>query len=98
MEPRREYGIFITVNDRKITKVIIDSHYQAKHQSSINDEIILGLVRLLNKGTFPVQDKNGSFEYFVTDLLQLGSKTYKLVWLLENDQMYIGVVNAYRRK
>lgn len=45
-----------------------------------------------------MQERNGPYEYFVTDRLTLDKKLYKLVWLLEDDQLYIGVVNAYRRK
>lgn len=95
---RREYDISITVNMRQVTKVIIDPHYEAKHSDSISDEVIVSLVKLLDGGTYPVQDKNEPFEYFATDGLILGNKMYKLVWLLEDDQIYTGVVNAYRRK
>lgn len=95
---RREYKVNIQVNSRKITKVIIDPHYQDKHSAVITDELILELVDLLHKGTFPVQDSDLNFEYFVTDGLKLRNKKYKLVWLLEKNKLYIGIVNAYRRK
>lgn len=95
---RREYDIHITVNSRRIHKVIIDDHYEIKHKESINDELILRLVRLLDGGTYPVQDRDTPYEYFVTDGLKVDGKLYKLVWLLEDDQLYIGVLNAYRRR
>lgn len=95
---RREYTIAITINSRRIKKVIIDAHYEGKHRGSVNDELILRLVQLLDGGVFPLQDRNEPFEYFVTDHLKLEDKLYKLVWLLEDDQIYIGIVNAYRRK
>lgn len=95
---RREYSIQLKVNDRKIKKLIIDPHYETKHKASINDELILELVELLDGGTFPVQSREGNFEYFVTDNLVLNDKKYKLIWLLEDNKIYIGAVNAYRRK
>jgi len=95
---RREYDIAITVNGRQVSKAIIDPHYELKHVDSISDQVILELVRLLDGGVFPVQERTGSYEYFVTDKLRLGEKLFKLVWLLEDDHLYIGVVNAYRRK
>jgi len=55
-------------------------------------------VDLLHKGTFPAQDSDLDFEYFVTDGLKLRNKKYKLVWLLEKNKLHIGIVNAYRRK
>ena len=93
---RREYRINIVVNDRQVKKVVIDP--QLKHSDVISDRLILKLVRLLNKGTFPATDHDGDYTYFVTDRLKLDEKLYKLVWLLEKDQLYIGVINAYRRK
>lgn len=95
---RRKYDISITVNGRPIAKVVIDPHYELKHGDTVSDEVILGLVKLLDGGVFPMQERTGVYEYFVTDGLKLGDKRYKLVWLLEDDQLYIGVVNAYRRK
>jgi len=95
---RREYDISITVNERLITKVVIDPHYEIKHSDSISDKVILELVKLLDGGIFPWQERNKAYEYFVTDGLRLNEKLYKLVWLLEDDELYIGVVNAYRRK
>ena len=95
---RREFSINIRVNSRKVHKVIIDSHFELKHKSVINDELILRLVKELDRGVFPVQDRSGAFEYFVTDKMLLDGKFYKLVWCLEDDELYIGIVNAYRRK
>ena len=95
---RREYEAEITVNSRRIRKVIIGAHYEGKHRETINDDLILRLVRLLDGGVFPAQDRNGAFEYFMTDQMKLDGKLYKLVWLLEDEQLYIGVINAYRRK
>jgi hypothetical protein len=95
---RKEFSVSITVNSRKIHKVIIDSHYEAKHKSVIHDELILRLVKNLDGGIYPVQDRSAPYEYYVTDRMEFEGKLYKLVWLLEDDQIYIGVVNAYRRR
>ena len=95
---RREYSVSIKVNGKRVTKVIIDPHYELKHSKSINDDIIVGLVKLLNNGTFPIQDSDEEFEYFVTDNLDYKGRRYKLVWLLENNRLYIGIINAHRRK
>jgi len=97
MSQRREYNISIQVNERAITKLIIDPHYELKHGENISDELILELVSLLDKGIFPSSGVDGAFTYFATDGLSLRGKKYKLIWLLEDDQLYIGVVNAYRR-
>ena len=95
---RREYKLRIKVNGQQIEKVIIDPHYELKHSRSVSDDLILELVRLLNNGTFPVQDFDEPFQYFVTDNLKFKGRRYKMIWLLENKEIYIGVVNAYRRK
>ena len=36
---RREHDIQITVNGQRITKVIIDPHYEEKHSKTVSDEI-----------------------------------------------------------
>ena len=93
---RRSYKIDpIVVNGRFYSEVIIDSHYEEKHSDHINDELILILVKLLN-GRFevPVDIKDG-FGYFVT-MIELNLKFYRLIWLLENEAVYIGVVNTFR--
>ena len=95
---RREYELLVSVNSRQLVKVIVDSHYEVKHSGSVSDEVILNLVRLLDGGVFPPQERSGVYEYFVADNLKFEKKVYKLVWLLEDGQSCIGVVNAYRRK
>ncbi|MCB9085743.1 MAG: hypothetical protein H6624_15455 [Bdellovibrionaceae bacterium] len=94
---RREYKQQLRVNNRLITKVIIDDHFELKHSDSISDEIILRLVATLNERRFQSVDRDGEFEYFVEDKIDLDGKLYKLIWLLEDDEIYVGVVNAYRR-
>jgi hypothetical protein len=96
---RKEYDISITVNGLFINKVIIDSHYEDKHRESITDDIILKLVFLLNgEDIEPDDSSNPCYTYFVNDKMLLEGRLYKLIWLLEKDQIYIGVVNAHRSK
>lgn len=93
---RREYKIKpITVNRIEITRVIIDHHYEEKHGHVINDDLILSLVVQLDGRKEVPDDVVGKYSYFAT-LVELNDKQYRLVWLLEENAIYIGVANAYR--
>lgn len=93
---RREYDIEpITVNKIVVTKVLIDSHYEEKHGSYLNDEMILRLVFRLDGRVELPEAVEGDYSYFVT-LLELDGKQYRLIWLLESQAIYVGVINAYR--
>ena len=94
---RREYGIDILVNRRRITKVIIDTHYEKKHSATVDDQIILKLVETLDGEVIEPDAEDPPYSYFSHDRIELDGKFYKLIWLLEDDELYVGVVNAYRR-
>jgi len=81
----------------RISKVIIDPHYEEKHADSISDEIIIQLVKTLDGEVIDPDQESPPYSYFTQDKMELNGKFYKLIWLLEDDQIYIGVVNAYRR-
>lgn len=49
---RREYTTDIVINGIRISKIIIDPHFEEKHKSSISDEIIIRLVESLDGGEF----------------------------------------------
>ena len=85
----------ITVNESKVVQVVIDSHYEEKHHSYMSDELILRLVKKLDGRRELPETKKGRYSYFAT-LIALGEKSYRLIWLLEDHAIYIGVVNAYR--
>ncbi len=93
---QQEYSIEpITVNGLKISKVIIDDHYKENHGDYMTDKLILKLVKELDGRKEVPDDVVGKFTYFAT-LVEFEDKQYRLVWLLEDDAIYIGVVNAYR--
>jgi hypothetical protein len=83
----------IKLNGRTITKVIVDPHVR-KHPN-VTDDMILDLVRELNGGEFRPEEIKPPFEYFVT-LDYLGEQRYRMVWLLEQDEIYIGVITVFR--
>ncbi len=87
----------ILVNGTKIVKVVIDSHYEKKHSDHITDALILKLVQKLDCRFEVPEVQSGGFSYFVT-LIEVGSKLYRLIRLLEEHAVYIGVVNAFRDK
>jgi hypothetical protein len=83
------------VNDHKIVQVVIDSHYEQRHGQSMDDALILALVAKLDGRRELPEEQKGPYSYFAT-LIEHGPKQYRLIWLLEDDAIYIGVVNAYR--
>ena len=85
----------ITVNGTKIVQVVIDAHYQINHKDYMNDELILKLVQELHGRRELPETKSGQYSYFAT-LIEYNEKQYRLIWLLEDHAIYIGVVNAYR--
>ncbi len=87
----------INVNGVKIVQVVIDSHYEAKHSAHMSDELILRLVGELDGRKELPEAHKGKYAYFAT-LIELDDKQYRLIWLLEDHAIYIGVVNAYRYK
>jgi hypothetical protein len=97
MNDRRVYDVSISVNNKIITKVIIDPHYAIKHSDSIDDTIILKLVSLLDGGIFTPEMERDGFTYYKTEPLIIDDKNYRLIWLLDEYGIYIGVINAFRR-
>lgn len=93
---RRELRIKpITVNGRRISKVIVDPHID-KHED-VTDDVILDLVRELDGAEQRPDETKTPFEYYVSKIEVYG-RSYRLVWLLEDNQLYIGIVTAFRER
>lgn len=94
-DERTEYSIDLTINGIRINTVIISQHYLESHSDSITDAIILKLVEMLDGESFRPDDVDGEFKYF-KNFLEYKNKRYKLIWTLEDNYFYVGVVNAHR--
>jgi len=95
---RRTYPLKLNINGRDLEKVIIDPHYEEKHADSVSDETILALVKQLDGKTFGSIDKDSEgYMYFVNDHMEQDGRYYKLIWLLHDKELFVGIVNAYRR-
>lgn len=85
----------ILLNRRFISRVVIDPHFEVKHSESITNELILELVKLLDGKHERHIGESGGFRYY-HKLLKLRERQYRLVWLLVDEEDYVGVINAYR--
>jgi hypothetical protein len=78
--------------------VVVDPHYEKKHSAVITDEIVLDLVKLLDGRIYePEGVDDRGFQYFANDRLELAGRHYKLIWVLHEQESFIGIINAYRR-
>ena len=66
-----------------------------KHADHISDDLIKKMVKQLDGGIFHSEKEFDGFSYFAT-ILKIERLYYKLIWLLEKDCLYIGVITAYR--
>jgi hypothetical protein len=95
MAERIEYKLEITINKRKLTRVIIDQHYTENHPE-MDDEIILELIKTINEETFEVEKEGNGFQYFKVEPVNLADKPYRLVLMLCIYDDFLGVINAFR--
>lgn len=92
---RREYDIeLLTINKKRITKLIVDGHVD-KHSDHINDDLIKKLIRYLDGELFEPTKEVDGFQYFASTIKE-SEKWYKVVWLLEENSLYIGVITAFK--
>ncbi len=96
MSVRKEYQLLVEINGRKLTRVVIDQHYQENHSESINDELILELVKSIDGEVFTVDSVRGDFQYFAAEPVFNETRPYRLVLLLCIHDDYLGVINAFR--
>lgn len=95
MSIRPEHSLSLTINGKRITKVVIDQHYKEKHHD-LTDQLILELVIQLDHINIPIEITRGEFDYFKVEPLFLHDKPYRIVLVMCVKRDYIGVVNAFR--
>ncbi len=96
MSDRIEYPLQLVFNEITIRRVLIDQHYQERHSESMNDELILELVKGLDGQNYPIDEERGGFRYFTIEPVVYESKPYRVILTLFVGDDFLGVVNAFR--
>lgn len=81
------------MNGKSISRILVDDHVR-KHKD-VTDDLILDLVKQLDGTDNIPDDVTDKFQYFV-NLFESNGKQYRIVWLLEEGQIYIGIITIYR--
>lgn len=95
MEDRPEYPLDIVINNKKLSRVVIDQHYKINHPE-MNDELIVELVRTQDGAILNIEEEKGDFQYFSIEPVEYEEKPYRLILLLCIHDDFVGVVNAFR--
>ena len=96
MSDRPEYRLKTTLNGRHLNRVVIDQHYRLKHGDTVNDEIILDLIKTLDGRKLLPEKVQGDNEYFTIEPVCREEKPYRMVLVLCLADDYLGVVNVFR--
>lgn len=92
----RQYKVHVSMGDHHFCEVWIDPHYEEKHKDSINDELILALVKRLDSWLIVLSAVVSGYSFYEADGAYKG-KIYRLILVVPSDNSYLGVRNAYRR-
>lgn len=96
MRARKEYFLSLRINRRQLNRVIIDSHYREKHGESMDDLLILRLIKKLNGGIFSIDEIRGDFHFLKVEPVLFSGDPYRLVLVIHASEDYVGVINAFR--
>ena len=96
MSSRTEYTLPIQINERRLKRVIIDQHYLLDHAESVNDVLILSLVKSIDGGTFRIDSEDYPFQYLVADPVFNMNQPYRLIMIVCLHDDYLEVINAFR--
>jgi len=77
-------------------EIWIDPHYEIKHGSSINDDLILDLLQDIEKRTYSEKKRANGYDYYELDV-DFHEKLYRLILVVPLHMNYLGVRNVYRR-
>jgi hypothetical protein len=92
---REKYYIdMILINNRIIDQPIIDPHTK-KHKDHIDHSLIKEVVLSLHGDQYIPVARKDDFLYFATNI-NYNNSFYKLVWLLQDYETYIGVITLYK--
>jgi len=98
-EGRRIYSCDLVINKQRLSRLIIDPHFEKKHGSYVDDKLIWELVQQLNNRTFfpDLPKRESAYQYFtIEDIQDKDEKSYCLVWCWKKEsKKYIGIVNCY---
>ncbi|MCE8163298.1 MAG: hypothetical protein I3273_03920 [Candidatus Moeniiplasma glomeromycotorum] len=86
----------ITVNRISIKEIYIDPHWRKHEKEGISEELIIELVKLLDKKRFFFGKRYDDWVYFTNEPWFYNDKAYCLVWCLEDNQNYLEVVDCFR--
>ena len=89
----------LTINHKSIHRVIIDQHYRQNHAESVDDPLILELVKELDNRVLDIEAERGEFQYFKVDPVFPSDgqdRPFRLILVLCIHDDYLGVINAFR--
>ena len=93
---RRKYQVSIYINQAHFLELIVDPHFEEKHGKSMDDKVILQLVKNLDGQIFsPIDVDRDGFRYFKTEPMFFKGNPYRLIWLIDPDETYIGVIKLF---
>lgn len=93
----RKYDLDLVFNDTSFGEIWIDPHYETKHSGSINDLLILEILRSINDTQIEPNARITGFQFYELDAL-FKEKSYRLILVVPISLTYLGVRNAYRRR
>lgn len=97
MSKYRKFPIFVKFNNVFFYEIWIDPHYEKGHRYSINDQLILELIRSTYYWDVNWEARVKGYDYFKVNIYY-NLKSYRLIIVLPPDLNYIGVRSAFRVK